>query len=80
MRAAGVGEPTAKAMYGAVYNFGPRWGIGSNQRGPAAAQYRTQEQQAAFFDELKGWIERENPTPEQIAKRMDEYSEPPKRQ
>jgi len=58
----------------------PVGGIGSNQRGPAAAQYRTQEQQAAFFDELKGWIERENPTPEQIAKRMDEYGEPPKRQ
>src|SRR5262245_7013544 len=27
-RAAGVSEKTAKAMYGAVYYFGPRWGIG----------------------------------------------------
>jgi hypothetical protein len=68
MRAAGVAETTAKAMYGAVYNFAPRWGVGSTQHGPAAAKYRTEEQQAVFFNELKAWIERENPTAEQIAK------------
>ncbi len=78
MRAAGVAEATAKAMYGAVYNFGPRWGIGSSHRGPAAAKFRTEEQQAAFFDEIKAWIERENPTPEQIAKRLDQFGDVPK--
>lgn len=79
LRAAGVSEATAKAMYGAVYNFGPRWGPGSSQRGPSADKYRTEAQQLVFFRELEAWIEKENPTPQAIAKRLDEYGEAPRR-
>jgi hypothetical protein len=78
MRASGVGETTAKAMYGAVYNFGPRWGIGAARRGPGAEKYRTEAEQEAFFRDLEAWIAREKPTAEQIAKRLDESGEAPK--
>lgn len=44
MRASGVGETTAKVMYAAVYNFDPRWGIGSKSIGPAAAKFQTDAQ------------------------------------
>jgi hypothetical protein len=70
-RAAGVGEKTAKAMYGAVYNFGPRWGIGMAARGPGAEVYKTAEQQRQFFRDLDAWIGKENPSLEDIAKRLD---------
>ena len=78
MRASGVGETTAKAMYGAVYNFGPRWGIGTKRRGPGAEKYRTEAEQAAFFKELEAWIAREKPSAEEIAKRLDESGEVPR--
>jgi hypothetical protein len=70
MRAAGVGETTAKALYGAVYHFGPRWGIGTASRGPGAAVYKTPKQQNEFFDDLNVWIERENPSLDQITQRL----------
>ena len=72
MRAAGVDWSTAKAMYGAVYFFGPRWGIGVLPRAPGVDKYRTEEQQQAFFNDLKAWIERENPGLDDINRRLDE--------
>jgi len=78
MRASGVAENTAKAMYGAVYNFGPRWGIGAARRGPGADKYRTDAEQEAFFSELEAWIAREKPSAEEITKRLDETAEVPR--
>ena len=70
-RAAGVKETIAKAMYAAVYYFGPRWGIGSARRGPGAMKGFTKEQEEAAFKDLEAWIAKENPSLEEIAKRMD---------
>lgn len=72
MRASGVGEATAKAMFGAVYNFGPRWGIGAARRGPGADKFPTDAEQEKYFRDLQKWIEREKPSPEEIAKRIDQ--------
>jgi hypothetical protein len=66
MRAAGVGEATAKSMYWAVYNFAQRWGV-EGQRAPGAGLSREQQEKA--LAEAKAWIERENPSLEEIAKR-----------
>jgi Protein of unknown function (DUF1353) len=71
MRTAGVVETTAKVMYGAVYNFGPRWGIGAQSRGPGAEQLPTIENQTQFMGELEAWVRRNNPTPDEIAKALD---------
>jgi hypothetical protein len=71
MRTAGVSENTAKAMYGAVYNFGPRWGIGVQARGPGTEQYPTPEEQAQFMRDLEGWIGRDNPSRDEIEKALD---------
>ena len=70
-RAAGVKETIAKTMYAAVYYFGPRWGIGSTRRGPGAMKGFTKEQEEAAFKDLEAWIAKENPSLEEIAKRMD---------
>ena len=72
MLASGVGEVTAKAMYGAVYNFGPRWGIGSGRRGPGFDKYRSEAEQRTFYKELEEWIEREKPSTEEITRRLDD--------
>ena len=68
MRASGVTESQAKAMYGAVYSFGPRWGTGLRgvKTGAPVA-----EQQKVFAD-LESWIERENPSLEEIGRRLDD--------
>jgi len=71
MRTAGVAETTAKVMFGAVYNFGPRWGIGVQKRGPGAEQYPTEENQNEFMRELESWVRRDNPRPDEIAKALD---------
>ena len=78
MRASGVDEVTALAMYGAVYNFGPRWGIGTGRRGPGADRYRTNAEQEAFFRDLQAWIAREKPSTDEIARRLDAGDEVPK--
>ena len=78
MRASGVGETTAKAMYGAVYNLGPRWGIGANRRGPGAEKYITDAEQTAFYRQLEAWIARENPSADEIAEQLDKSGEVPK--
>ncbi|HXF52661.1 MAG TPA: DUF1353 domain-containing protein, partial [Hyphomicrobiaceae bacterium] len=75
-RAAGVGEKTAKAMYGAVYSFGPRWGVGVAARGPGADVHKTAAEQRQFFRDLEAWIARENPSLEAIAKRLDGAGSP----
>src|SRR5262249_55605294 len=56
MRASGVDERTAKVMYAAVYNFGPRWGLDTGRRGPSA-QTQNIKQQRIFMDAIDGWIE-----------------------
>lgn len=78
MRASGVDEFTAKAMYGAVYAFGPRWGIGTKARGPAADTHRSDEQQEAFFRDLKTWIAQENPNLQEINKQLDKGRSSPR--
>lgn len=71
MRASGVGETAAKAMYGAVYNFGPRWGIGTGNRGPGVDKFPTAAEQEAYFRGLEAWIAEERPSPKEIATRLD---------
>jgi hypothetical protein len=70
MRAAGVTEPIAKAMYGAVYYYGPRWGIGVASRGPGAGL--SNERQEEVLEDMREWIARENPSLEEIARRADQ--------
>ncbi len=61
MRAANVAEKTAKIMYGAVYLFGPRWGPGTGPGQRNAAPAATPGQQEALVEELKAFVEAENP-------------------
>jgi hypothetical protein len=75
-RAAGVGEKVAKAMYGAVYSFGPRWGIGMAARGPGDGLYKSAKEQQQFFRDLDTWIKRDNPSLEEISKRLDSVGLP----
>jgi hypothetical protein len=70
-RAAGVKEDIAKAMYAAVYYFGPRWGAGSPTRGGGALKGLSKEQEAAAFREIQVWIREDNPSLDAIAKRLD---------
>ena len=77
-RAAGEGEITAKAMYAAVYVFGPRWGIGTSPRGPGTDKYVTDDQQQAFYRDLEAWMKRENPSLQQIMEQLDQNAEVPK--
>jgi len=72
MRASDVDDVTALAMYGAVYYFGPRWGIGAGTRGPGAENYHSDEEQEAFFRELRAWIDRERPDAAEVARRLDQ--------
>jgi len=76
MRTAGVPETSAKVMYGAVYNFGPRWGVGVLHRGPGAKQYPTVDKQAEAIRDLEAWINRDNPSPEEITKALDKGQVP----
>jgi hypothetical protein len=71
MRAAGVDDPTAKTIYGAVYYFGPRWGIGQGSRGPGAERGLSEMEEKALLGELSRWIEREKPNLDQIRRRLD---------
>jgi hypothetical protein len=69
MRAAGVDDRTAKVMYAAVYEFGPRWGEGERKAGPGR-ELRTEEQ-TSLFDEIRAWIEAESPGLGEINRRLD---------
>jgi endonuclease G, mitochondrial len=77
MRASGVDEITAKAMYAAVYEFGPRWGIGAGVRGPGAEIYRSDAEQEEFYRALKAWIAQDNPTTQEIETQLDKGTELP---
>ncbi len=68
MRASGVADKQAKAMYGAVYSFGPRWGTGL--RGVKTGAPVAEQQKV--LDDLEKWIERENPSVEEIGRRMED--------
>jgi hypothetical protein len=67
MRAAGVAEKQAKLMFSAVYEFGPRWGSGDRKIRPMVS---TTEQQKTI-DQLKAWIEQDNPSIDEITRRID---------
>lgn len=58
MRCSGVGETKAKIMYYAVYNFGPRWGIG-----PSLNSFFVSEKQPTAKDvrDIEAWIKKKNP-------------------
>lgn len=59
-RAGGVGEIKAKVIYGMVYKFGPRWGL--DPRNFLAGPDLSIEE----ANKLKDFIERKNPTLEDI--------------
>ena len=67
MRAAHVDEKTAKIMYGAVYLFGPRWGLGTSPGQRSAPVNATPEQQERVVKQLQGLIEKENPDLDRLA-------------
>ena len=67
MLTAGVDQRTAKVMWAAVYNFGPRWGAGVAKRAlPPSA-----EEQKQFMRDLDAWVARADPGREEIAKAID---------
>jgi hypothetical protein len=67
MLTAGVDMRTAKVMWAAVYNFGPRWGAGVVKRALPA----TDEEQKQFMRDLDTWVARADPSQEEIAKAID---------
>ena len=69
MRAAGVDKTTAKAMYAAVYFFGPRWKGTGKSRSIIIPNQLPDPQKEKIFKELKRWIEEERPTPREIRQR-----------
>jgi hypothetical protein len=71
MRTAGVDDRTAKVMWGAVYNFGPRWGAGVSTRGPGAGSLPNVEKEAQFMRDLDAWIARADPSRDEIAKAIE---------
>lgn len=76
MRAAGVSETQAKVLYGAVYYFGPRWGIGAGTRGPGGEKRLSKAEQKKFIEDLKSWVEQEKPSISQVENRLDTEGEP----
>ena len=70
MRTAGVDDRTAKIMYGAVHQFGPRWGLGATVRG-ATVDDMSEAQQARFMRDLEAWVDRDKPSVQDIGKRLD---------
>jgi hypothetical protein len=71
MRAADVEERQAKLMYGAVYYFGPRWGIGVATRGPGGDPGVSPQQQRAMLEALNKWIVSDNPDVREIGHQLD---------
>ena len=67
MRTAGVDASTAKVMWAAVYNFGPRWGKDVAKRGLPPSV----EGQEQFLRDLTAWVARADPTLEEIARAID---------
>lgn len=71
MLTAGVSAATAKLLWAAVYNFGPRWGLGVRSRGPGAVQGATIEDERAFMERAKDLIAARDPTLDQLADAID---------
>lgn len=69
MRAAGVGVSSANTMFAAVYAFGPRWSLIGTDRSLSLPDLSPAEQ-AKAFRAIQGWIDKNDPTPEQIAQRI----------
>jgi hypothetical protein len=67
MLTAGVDARTAKVMWAAVYNFGPRWGAGVVKR----ALPPSIDDQKQFMRDLDAWVARADPSREEIAKAID---------
>jgi uncharacterized caspase-like protein len=70
MLAAGVEDRTAKLMYAAVHHFGPRWGAGET-RSLGPGQELPADEQARTINQLKSWIDAENPALEDIDRQLD---------
>jgi hypothetical protein len=77
MRAAHVDENTAKIMYAAVYLFGPRWGPGTGLGQRNASVPATPEQQEALIDEIKTYVEKENPDLDSLVGEVKRMSQQP---
>ena len=69
LRTAGVDWISAKTMYAAVYRFGPKWLPGGSAV-RAVSTGTTPEQQKQKFEDIQGWIKRENPSIKEIEKRL----------
>lgn len=76
MRTAGVDDRTAKVMWGAVYNFGPRWGVGTTTRGPGAGLFSNVEKEQQFMRDLDAWVARAEPSRDEIAQAIDRGAVP----
>ena len=83
----GVPESTAQTMYAGILYGGPRWptpsplkkaqitptpGAGTTKVDPGITKRPVTQSEKQQFEDIKAWIEREKPTPEQIMKRMEE--------
>lgn len=67
--AAGVDWLSAKTMYAAVYQFGPKWLPGGGRMRAVGKQLPDVEKQRRI-KELRKWIEQENPSIEAIEQRV----------
>ena len=70
MLTAGEDPRTAKVMWAAVYHFGPRWGQKATRRGIAPAAVPVEDQQQ-FMRDIEAWVDRANPSREEMAKAID---------
>jgi Protein of unknown function (DUF1353) len=71
--AGGVPESTAKIMYFAVYGAGPRWSEATGaDRAGRPRMLPSPKLGEASADEIKQWIEAENPSLEDIESRVDQ--------
>lgn len=68
MLAGGVTGKQAKVMFGAVYQFGPRWGADSRKLRP---QVHVKEQQKSV-KALEALVEKSNPSIEELMRQIDE--------
>lgn len=75
----GVDQRTATVMWAAVYGFGPRWGIGVANRGPAFRQFPSEDQQRKFMSEMEKWIAESKPSREEVARAMEDGRVPKRR-
>jgi Protein of unknown function (DUF1353) len=80
----GVPESTAQTMYAGILYGGPRWAAPlkkaqilaqTNTKGPVdtgIVKREATKSEKEQFEDLKRWIEQTKPTPDQIAKRVEE--------